>query len=105
MPDNFFNLNNPDFYGTLICFAINMAFLIVLIRVIYFKYSKKEKFLFTFFLMDITVFFISSMLKSAKKQKILKKLSTLTGKEIPKFKIRRINYKNKIAILDISYQD
>jgi len=198
MPDNFFNLNNPDFYGILIRFVINMAFLIVLIRIIYFRYSKKEKFLFTFFMMGITVFFISSMLKSvfiefgmavglfaifailrfrtrnfslkdmsyiftaiaislinslklvgfpvlgviifnifiiisavileefalrnntttfsinyedlellktAKKQKILKELSTLTGKEILKFRIRRINYKTKVALLDISYKD
>jgi hypothetical protein len=39
MPDNFFNLNNPDFYGILIRFVINLAFLIVLIRAIYFKYT------------------------------------------------------------------
>src|SRR4030043_1112902 len=64
MSDNFFNLNNPDFYGIIIRFAIHVVFLIILIRGIYFKYSKKEKFLFTFFLMGITVFFISSMLKS-----------------------------------------
>lgn len=198
MPDNFFNLNNPDFFGILIRFLINLAFLIVLIRVIYFKYTKKEKFLFTFFMMGITVFFISSMLKSvfiefgmavglfaifailrfrtrnfslkdmsyifttigvslinslklvgfpvlgviifdiviiisaivleefalknntttysiiyedlellksAKKPKILKELSTLSGKEILKFRIRRINYKNKAALLDITYKD
>lgn len=64
MSDNFFNLNNPDFLGILIRFAINLVFLIVLIRGIYFRYSKKEKFLFTFFLMGITVFFITAMLKS-----------------------------------------
>ncbi len=64
MPDNFFNLNNPDFFGILFRFVINLAFMIVLIRVIYFRYSKKEKFLFTFFMLGITVFFISSMLKS-----------------------------------------
>lgn len=64
MSDNFFNLNNPDFYGILIRFAIHLFFLFVLIRVIYYKYSRKEKFVFTFFLMGITVFFITSMLKS-----------------------------------------
>lgn len=64
MSDNFFNLNNPDFLGILIRFAINLVFLIVLIRGIYFRYSKKEKFLFTFFLMGITVFFITAILKS-----------------------------------------
>jgi hypothetical protein len=198
MPDNFFNLNNPDFYGILIRFVINMTFLFILIRVIYYRYTKKEKFLFTFFLMGITVFFITSMLKSvfiefgmavglfaifailrfrtrnfslkdmsyifttigisvinslklvgfpvlgviiinitivisavileeftiknntvtysiiyddlellksAKKQKILREISTLTGKNIMKVKIRRIDYKNKVALLDISYKD
>ena len=198
MPDNFFNLNNSDFFGILIRFVINMVFLIILIRGIYFRYSKKEKFLFTFFLMGITVFFITSMLKSvfiefgmavglfavfailrfrtrnfslkdmsyifttigisvinslklvgfpvlgviifnilivvcvilleefslrnntithsinfdnlellksAKQQKILKELSDLTGKEILRYKIRNIDYKEKVANLDIAYKE
>lgn len=198
MPDNFFNLNNPDFFGILIRFVINMVFLIILIRGIYFRYSKKEKFLFTFFLMGITVFFITSMLKSvfiefgmavglfavfailrfrtrnfslkdmsyifttigisvinslklvgfpvlgviiinilivicviileeftlkhntithsidfedlellrtAKRQKILNVLSELTGKEIIRYKIRNIDYKKKVACLDIAYKE
>jgi len=198
MPDNFFNLNNPDFFGILIRFAINLFFLVVLIGGIYFRYSKKEKFLFTFFLMGITVFFITSMLKSvfiefgmavglfavfailrfrtrnfslkdmsyifttiglsvinslklagfpvlgviifnilivisaivleefvarnntiryriiyddiellrtAKKQKILKEISTLTGKDVVRVKIRRVDYKNKFAQLEIIYKE
>jgi hypothetical protein len=198
MPDNFFNLNNPDFFGILIRFVINLVFIFILIRGIYFRYSKKEKFLFTFFLMGITVFFITSMLKSvfiefgmavglfavfailrfrtrnfglkdmsyifttiglsvinslklvgfpvlgviifnilivicaivleefalrnntvthsiiyedlellksAKKQKILKELSVLTGKEIIRYKIRIIDYKEKMATMDISYRE
>lgn len=198
MPDNFFNLNNPDFFGILIRFFINMVFLVILIRFIYFKYSRKEKFLFTFFLMGITVFFITSMLKSVfiefgmavglfavfailrfrtrnfslkdmsyifttiglsvinslklvgfpvlgviifnilviisaiileefairnrtvthsiiyenlellksdKKQKILKEISDLTGKEITRVKIRTIDYKKKSATLEISYRE
>jgi hypothetical protein len=43
--------------------VLTLAFLYVLIAVIYFRYSKKEKFLFTFFLIGIIVFFICSMLK------------------------------------------
>ena len=198
MPDNFFNLNNPDFFGILLRFFINIVFLIILIRGIYFRYSKKEKFLFTFFMMGITVFFITSMLKSvfiefgmavglfavfailrfrtrnfslkdmsyifttigisvinslklvgfpvlgviifntiivicaiileefslrnntithsinfddlellksAKQQKILKELSDLTGKEIIRYKIRNIDYKEKVACLDIAYKE
>jgi hypothetical protein len=45
------------------------------------------------------------LLKTAKKQRILKELSLLTGKEIQRFKIRRINYKSKLALLDVSYRD
>jgi hypothetical protein len=198
MPDNIFNLNNPDFFGILLRFCINTVFMFILIRLIYFRYSKKEKFLFTFFLLGITVFFITSMLKSVfiefgmavglfavftilrfrtrnfslkdmsyifatigisvinslkligfpvlgviiinliivatavileeftirnntttheiiyedlellktgKTQKILKEISDLTGKNILKYRIRRVDYKKKIAILDISYRD
>jgi len=198
MPDNFFNLNNPDFFGILLRFVINTVFLIILIRGIYFRYTKKEKFLFTFFLMGITIFFITSMLKSvfiefgmaiglfaifailrfrtrnfglkdmsyiftaigisvinslkltgfpvlgviifniiimisaiileeftiknrsvthtivfedlemlktAKRQKILKEISTLTGKEVLRVKIRKIDYRKKVALLDVSYKD
>lgn len=198
MPDNFFNLNNPDFFGILLRFVINTAFLIVLIRVVYFRYTKKEKFLFTFFLMGIIVFFITAMLKSVfiefgmavgliaifavlrfrtrnfslkdmsymfatigvsvinslklvgfpvlgviifnliiiasavileeftirhntttytiviedldmlkngKRQKLLKELSSLTGKEIVRFKIREVDYKAQEAKIDIFFKD
>ena len=198
MPDNFFNLNNPDFFGILLRFFINLIFIFILIRLIYFRYSRKEKFLFTFFLMGITVFFITSMLKSVfiefgmavglfavfailrfrtrnfslkdmsyifttiglsvinslklvgfpvlgviifnifviisavileefvirnrtvthtiiyenlellksdKKQKVLKEISDLTGKEILRIKIRTIDYKKKSATLEISYKE
>jgi len=198
MPDNFFNLNHPDFWGILLRFTINTIFLVILIRGVYFRYSKKEKFLFTFFLMGITVFFITSMLKSvfiefgmavglfaifailrfrtrnfglkdmayifttigisvinslklvgfpvlgvmifnilivlsailleefarknstvthtiiyedlellksAKKQKVLKEISALTGKEVIRIRIRKIDFKEKVAEIDISYKD
>ena len=198
MADNFFALNNPNFLGIMIRFIINIVFLFILIRVVYFRYAKKEKFLFTFFLMGIMVFFICSILRSIifdmgmavglfaifailrfrtrnfsikdmayifttigisvinslkmlrfpllgvliinamiiisafileeflvrnkfdshsiiydnlellkpdKKQKLLKDISARTGKQILKFKIRRINFKRKTAILDIFYKD
>jgi hypothetical protein len=47
----------------LIRFVVNLIFLFILIKLLYFRYSKKEKFLFTFFLIGIAVFFICSMLK------------------------------------------
>jgi hypothetical protein len=64
MPDGFFSLNNQTFLGIMARFAIHIAFLFILIRMIYFRYSKKEKFLFTFFLLGIITFFISSMLRT-----------------------------------------
>jgi len=198
MPDNFFNLNNPDFYGAMMRFIIHLIFLIILIWGIYFRYSKKEKFLFTFFMMGIAVFFITSMLKSVwidmgmafgmfavfailrfrtrnfslkdmsyiftiiglsvinslklvgfpvlgiiifniliiasaaileritnkqnivnytilyenldllksdKNNKVLKDISDMTGKDILKYKIRKIDFKKKIAEIDIYFKD
>ncbi|MDX9727053.1 MAG: DUF4956 domain-containing protein [Bacteroidales bacterium] len=198
MPDNFFNLNNPEFYGILLRFVINSIFLFILIKLIYFRYSQKEKFLFTFFLMGTVVFFITAMLKSvfiefgmavgliaifavlrfrtrnfslkdmsyifatigisvinslklvgfpvlgviifnliiistallleqftlnhnttnhsivfgdldllktAKKQKMLKELTTLTGREVVRFKITKVDYKQNEAEIDIFYKD
>ena len=64
MTDELFNLNNPAFLGILWRFAVNLVFLFILIKMIYFRYEKKEKFMFTFFLMGIVTFFISSMLRS-----------------------------------------
>ncbi len=63
MVDNFFKLNNPDFWGIMMRFVINLVFLFLLIRVVYFRYEKKDKYLFSFFLMGIMIFFIGSMLK------------------------------------------
>jgi hypothetical protein len=64
MNDNFFNLANPTFLGIMVRFVINICFLFILIRLVYFRYTKKEKFLFTFFLMGIITFFICSMLRT-----------------------------------------
>jgi hypothetical protein len=63
MTNNSIILNADTVWGILLRFAINVLFLIVLIGVIYFRYTKKEKFLFTFFLIGIVVFFVSSIMK------------------------------------------
>jgi len=55
--------NSMTIWGVLIRFAMNLFFLFILIRILYFRYSKKEKFMFTFFLIGISVFFICIMLK------------------------------------------
>lgn len=55
--------NSMTIWGVMMRFAMNLVFLFILIRILYFRYSKKEKFMFTFFLIGITVFFICIMLK------------------------------------------
>jgi hypothetical protein len=44
------------------------------------------------------------LLRPEKKEKLLKDISELTGKEIIKVKICKINYKRKTALLDIYYK-
>lgn len=190
----FYDLTNPVFVGIMWRLAIDIISLFILIRVIYYRYSRKEKFLFSFFLMGILTFFIASVLNTVflemagafglfavlgilrmrtrnfsvkdmsytfatlgisvinalnvlnfplfgilvinfvilitayileqfllrhksetlsivyenlellrpeKKLKLIKDVSTLTGKEVLKVKIRKIDYKRKIALLDI----
>ena len=45
------------------------------------------------------------MLKNGKRQKLLKELSSLTGKEIVRFKIREVDYKAQEAKIDIFFKD
>jgi len=198
VPDGFFSLNNPTFLSIMGRFGIDLIFLFLLIVVVYYRHSQKEKFVFTLFLMGIMAFFICSMLgtvfldmtfafglfavfgilrlrtrnfsvkdmaytfttiglsvinslkllkfpllgvliingivilvaylleefitknkisshlivydnlelvKPDKKHRLLKDISTRTGKEILRVKIRKINFKRKIAILDIYYKE
>lgn len=45
-------------------FLLNIAVLFVLVRLIYYRYSKKPVYLFSFFLMGIIIFFICSFLET-----------------------------------------
>ncbi len=45
------------------------------------------------------------LLKSGKKQKIVREISCLTGKDILRYRIRKIDYKSKVALIDISFRD
>lgn len=63
MSNNFLNLDNPVFLSIMERFALNLVFLFLLLRVVYYRFSKKENYLFGFFLMGIVIFFIGAMLK------------------------------------------
>lgn len=63
MTNGFFNLTNPDFLAIIERFAINLIFLFLLLRVVYYRFSRKANYLFGFFMMGIVIFFIGAMLK------------------------------------------
>ena len=54
---------DDDFYKMTIKLFINVVFLTGIIRFIYYKYSKKKQYLFTFYLIGIVVFFLCFTLK------------------------------------------
>lgn len=62
MTDGFFDLTNSNFVGIIWHLIVHIIALILLIRVVYYRYNRKEKYLFSFFLMGILAFFITSML-------------------------------------------
>ena len=197
MDDNLFGMINPGFWGIMLRFVINLIFLFILIKVIYFRYEKKEKYLFTFFILGIVTFFVACLLRSVfvemamavglftifsilrfrtrnisindmtyifttiaisvisslvlkrfpegiliinaiiilavyileefqinnrtgsyliiyenlellagdKKQKLLKELCSITGKEVLRFKIVRVNYRRKRARIEIFFKE
>jgi hypothetical protein len=48
----------------MIRFCVNITVLFILIRLIYYRFSKKPEYLFSFFLMGIVIFFICSILET-----------------------------------------
>ncbi len=59
---DFFDLNSPLFWAIIERFVINLVFLFLLIRVVYYRYSKKPMYAFSYFLMGIVIFILGSML-------------------------------------------
>ncbi|NSW94472.1 MAG: DUF4956 domain-containing protein, partial [Bacteroidales bacterium] len=55
---------NDTLWSILARFAINLIVLFILVKGLYYRYSKKEEYLFSFFLMGIMIFFICSILKT-----------------------------------------
>jgi hypothetical protein len=63
MTENGMILNSDTIWGIILRFGVALFFLIILVGFIYFRFSKKEKFLFMFFLIGVTVFLVSSIMK------------------------------------------
>lgn len=64
MFENLFDLTNPYFRDTMIMFAFNLFFQILLIRFVYYTYTRKESYLFAFFLISIIVFLVGSIMNA-----------------------------------------
>ena len=54
---------DDDFYKMLLRLGINMLYLTAIIKLSYYRFSKKTEFLFTFYLVGIVVFFLCFTLK------------------------------------------
>jgi len=62
---SFISIANEDtLLSIMIRFGINFLVLFILVRLIYYRYTKKEEFLFSFFLMGIIIFFICAILET-----------------------------------------
>jgi len=56
-------LFDDDFYKMLFRFSLNIIVLTIIIRFLYYKYTKKQEYLFTYYMIGIIVFFICFTLK------------------------------------------
>lgn len=54
---------NDDFYKMMVRLFINMTFLTIIIRFIYYPFSKRKDFVFTYYLISLIVFFLCFALK------------------------------------------
>jgi len=59
---DFFDLNSPLFWAIIERFVINLVFLFLLIRLVYYRFSNKPMYAFSYFLMGIVIFILGSML-------------------------------------------
>jgi hypothetical protein len=62
MFEDFFTLSNAQFWAIIERFIVNIIFLFLLIQVVYYRFSKKEMYVFSLFLMGIVIFILGSML-------------------------------------------
>lgn len=56
-------INSSSIWGILVRLGVDLVFLTIFIGFVYYRYSKKERFLFTFFLIGIIVFLVASIMK------------------------------------------
>lgn len=62
MFEKMFDFSNPYLKELMVMLIINQIFQFILIRFVYYRYTKKEAYLFAFFLIGLVVFFIGCLL-------------------------------------------
>ena len=56
-------LFDNDFFKMIVRFTINIFFLMAIVQGVYYKYSKKSNYVFTYYLLGIVIFFLCFTLK------------------------------------------
>jgi len=64
MDPNLLYVGTDPIWTVLIRFSVNLAVLFIIIRLIYYNFSKKEEDLFTFFLMGVMIFLVCVLLQA-----------------------------------------
>jgi hypothetical protein len=101
---DFFNLDNPLFWAIVERFIVNLVFLFLLIRLVYYRYSNKPRYVFSYFLMGIVIFIIGSMLpivfNSAMAQ-LGMAIGLFAIFTILRFRTRNLNIKDMVYIFTV----
>jgi len=87
-------------WSLLIRFFVNLIVLIILIRVIYYRFSRKEEFLFSFLIMGIMIFLIVSLLETIEIQ-IGMALGLFAVFAILRFRTRNLSAKDMTYIFTV----
>ncbi|MCU0378738.1 MAG: DUF4956 domain-containing protein [Bacteroidales bacterium] len=65
---SFFEFAQDPIWNVLVRFAVTLFVLIIIIRLIYFRYSRRERRAFSFFQMGIMIFLVCTLLKTVEVQ-------------------------------------
>jgi hypothetical protein len=104
MFNNFFNLNNPQFWAIIVRFLINLVFLFLLIRIVYYKYSDKPRYVFSYFLLGIVIFILGSMLPIVFNSAVAQlgmAIGLFAVFTILRFRTRNLNIKDMVYIFTV----
>jgi hypothetical protein len=104
MFNNFFDLSSPQFWAIMVRFLINLVFLFLLIRIVYYRYSDKPRYVFSFFLLGIVIFVLGSMLPIVFNSAVAQlgmAIGLFAVFTILRFRTRNLNIKDMVYIFTV----